>query len=103
MPLDANAAPVHPELSRSVFGCTATVLVGVWDWERGATVFVERKIHRRGPRRVVERAARLLRRMQRVVSVEEHTREDSLRAYGDGTEHGPYRAHRGLRRRDPLS
>jgi hypothetical protein len=93
-----------------IFGCTATVIVLVT--ESGfphappRNIEVERKIHRRGPRRVVERAARLLRRMQRIVSVEEHTREEYLRAYGDGTEHGPYRSGRGgrgLRRRDPLS
>lgn len=89
------------------FGHTATVevkqVVGTLPYQTPRVEFVKRQIHRRGPRRVVERAARLLRCFVRVLSVEAHTREQYIAAYGNGTEHGPYPCSRGVRRRDPLS
>lgn len=94
-------------MTEKPFGHTAIVevreLVDTLPFQTPRLVVTKRQIHRRGPRRVVERAARLLRHFVRVLSVEEHTREQYIRGYGNGTEHGPYPCRRGVFRRDPLS
>ena len=94
-------------MNEKPFGHTATVevkqIVDTLPYQTPRMALVQRQIHRRGPRRVVERAARLLRHFVRVLSVDEHTRAQYIAAYGNGTEHGPYPCSRGVRRRDPLS
>ena len=54
----------------------------------GKADIVEVQIHRRGSRAVVERAARLLVGFREILSVDAYTKEEWIRVFGWGSEHG---------------
>ena len=56
--------------------------------EYGKADFVHMVIRRKGPLRVVERAARLIGGFKRIVSTESYTQVEWIRTFGEGSEHG---------------
>lgn len=59
--------------------------------EYGKTENTQIQIRRKGPRSAVEHAARMLSGFIELVSIDAYTREEWVRVFGEGTEHGPYR------------
>jgi hypothetical protein len=60
-------------------------------WDHVKKDFAEVQIHRKGPRRVVERAARLVSNFRSILSIESYTREQWVAVFGEGSENGPRR------------
>lgn len=54
----------------------------------GKADFTQTLIRRRGSRSAVERAARLLSGFRQIISVEAYTKEEWIRSFGWGSEHG---------------
>jgi hypothetical protein len=75
------------------YGHSANVIC--WAWIDGPDGHVRREvlrsIHRKGSRKTIERAARLLKGFIRVDAVFPYTHDEWVRVFGVGTERGRYR------------
>jgi hypothetical protein len=85
-------------MSDAIYGCEAYVVCRVRVSRKDVTGHYEetiehvvRRIHRRGPRGRVERAARLLKGAVRVERIDQFTEPEWRQMFGVGTEHGAYR------------
>ena len=81
-----HAAVVKRHLRRKLRGGPQCLVLS--QREVGSLIYQEVQIHRKGPRRNVERAARLLSGCDGIISVEAFTREEWVRVFGEGSEHG---------------